>query len=137
MRAFPAPFGDKGSGLEALAAIVLPRRHHLDARGVRGSYLLTLLSWQRDDGLSVTRTIPVGPQLNHCAADVPRLSHRLSQDSERPMGSRRSGRRRSAERSERVAVLMATLHYFCFQGCCSEISTFSVNINRFPDLTLE
>jgi hypothetical protein len=46
----------------------------------------------------------VGPQLNHCAADVPRLSHRPSEDSERPMGSRRSAYRRATERLERVAV---------------------------------
>jgi len=47
----------------------------------------------KDASDSVPRTIPVGPQLNHCAADVPRLSHRLSEDSERPVGSRRSARR--------------------------------------------
>jgi hypothetical protein len=42
---------------------------------------------------SKPRTIPVGPQLNHCAADVPRSSHRLSEESERPIGSRRSDHR--------------------------------------------
>jgi hypothetical protein len=41
----------------------------------------------KDAGDAVPRTIPVGPQLNHCAADVPRLSHRPSEDTERPIGS--------------------------------------------------
>lgn len=45
----------------------------------------------KDAGDSVPRTIPVGRQLIHCAAHVPRLNHGPSEDSERPIGSRRSG----------------------------------------------
>jgi len=58
----------------------------------------------KDASDSVPRTIPVGPQLNRCAADVPRLSRRLGWDSERPMGSRGSVCRRAGEHPERVAV---------------------------------
>ena len=50
------------------------------------------------------RTIPVGPQQNHCAADVPHLSHTPREKSERPIGSRRSGRRSAAGHPERAAV---------------------------------
>ena len=43
-------------------------------------------------------------QQNHCAADVPHLSHTPRKKSERPIGSRRSGRRHTTLRLERVAV---------------------------------